>query len=162
MVGLLRSMIPTAVGLELVLDRECPPVQADAAEIRQVVLSLVTNAYEAIGTRQGAISIKTGSVLADRAFLEGGTHSDDVQPDRYSLLEVADTGPGMDDPTRARIFEPFFTTKFIGRGLGLAAVHGIVRSHGGTIKVETAAGRRATFTVLLPRASSGSAEAGTV
>jgi len=127
-----------------------PAVEADATQMRQVVMNLITNASEAIGDRSGAISIATGVMEAGREYL-GGTYLDEDLPEGYYVfMEVADTGCGMDEKTRSKVFDPFFSTKFTGRGLGLAAVLGIVRGHGGAIKVYSELGKGTTFKVLLP------------
>ncbi len=126
------------------------PVRADPARIHQVVLSLATNAAEALGDSAGSIHVSTGAGRRDRAWLDGCVLGEGLAEGTYASLQVSDTGCGMDDETRARLFEPFFTTKFAGRGLGLAAVLGIVRAHGGAIRVESAVGRGTTVTVLLP------------
>jgi PAS domain S-box-containing protein len=126
------------------------PAEVDANQIRQVMVSLVTNASEALGEQGGIISVSTGVMDCDRAYL-AGCHADDNLPEgRYVYLEVADTGSGIDEETQRRIFDPFFTTKFTGRGLGLAAVLGIVRGHRGAIKVHSEVGQGTTFKVLLP------------
>jgi two-component system cell cycle sensor histidine kinase/response regulator CckA len=108
------------------------------------------NASEAIGDRDGIIAISTGVLQCSREYL-GEIHADrDLSPGLYVSLEVSDTGSGMDAKTQARLFEPFFSTKFTGRGLGLAAVQGIVRGHRGAIKLESDPDRGTTFTVLFP------------
>jgi CheY-like chemotaxis protein len=120
--------------------------------VRQIVMNLITNASDAIGARSGVITIRTGVTEIDsrsRDDYVGG-----VPPDgTFVFLEVSDTGCGMDQDTQHNIFDPFFTTKFTGRGLGLAAVLGIVRGHHGAISVTSAVGKGTTFRVLfLPRA----------
>src|SRR5690606_29769264 len=95
------------------------------------------NASEAIGSGSGTITVSTGMVWADREYLEEAFLAPDLPEGRYVTLEVADTGCGMTPETRDRIFDPFFTTKFTGRGLGLAAVRGIVQRHKGTLKVHS-------------------------
>ncbi|HMO94610.1 MAG TPA: PAS domain S-box protein, partial [Tepidiformaceae bacterium] len=110
---------------------DLPAVEGDATQIRQVIMNLITNASDAIGERSGVISISTGLMQADRAYLASSYLDTDLPEGDYVYLEVADTGDGMDETTRDRIFDPFFTTKFTGRGLGLAAVLGIVRGHHG-------------------------------
>ena len=127
-----------------------PAIRADATQIRQVVMNLITNASEAIGDRSGIISISTGAMDCDRQYLDETYLADDLVEGCYVSLEVADTGCGMDGETLARIFDPFFTTKFTGRGLGLAAVLGIVRGHGGALKVYSEPGKGTTFKILLP------------
>ncbi len=150
--GLLKTVISKRVVLRFDLAPDLPPVEADATQIRQVVMNLITNASEAIEDRNGMVTVATGVLEADRAYLSG-TYLDESLPEgRYVYLEVSDTGCGMDEETRSRIFDPFFTTKFTGRGLGLAAVLGIVRGHGGAIKVYSEAGKGTSVKVLLPEA----------
>jgi CheY-like chemotaxis protein len=96
------------------------------------------------------VAISTGAMTVDRAYLAGTYMDNGLEEGRYIYLEVADTGPGMEEETRAKIFDPFFTTKFTGRGLGLAAVLGIVRGHQGAIRVESQPGRGTSFKVLFP------------
>ncbi|MCP4656332.1 MAG: PAS domain S-box protein [bacterium] len=127
-----------------------PAVEADATQLRQVVMNLITNASDAIAERSGMISIRTGAMDCDRAYLRD-TYFDEALPEGvYSYIEISDTGVGMDAQTRAKIFDPFFSTKFTGRGLGLAAVLGIVRGHRGALKVDSEPGRGSTFRILLP------------
>ena len=138
---------------------DVPAIEGDATQVRQVIMNLITNASDAIGARSGVISISTGMQYADRAYLAESYLDSDLPEGDYVYIEVADSGEGMDDETRARIFDPFFTTKFTGRGLGLAAVLGIVRGHHAAIKVYSEPGRGTTFKVLFPAASSGSVPA---
>lgn len=129
-----------------------PPVLADATQLRQIIINLVMNASEALDAPGGRILLRTGSVFATRPdFHNARTCRDEPEGD-YVFVEVSDTGSGMSPETLARIFDPFFTTKFTGRGLGLAAVIGIVRAHGGALFVESAPGRGTTFRVLFPQA----------
>jgi PAS domain S-box-containing protein len=130
--ALLGPSIPEGIAIRAELRNGLPAVMADRTQIRQVISDLLINAAEAIGRGPGAISISTD--------LRGTS----------LCVEVCDTGCGMDETTRSRIFDPFFTTKFMGRGLGLPAAYGTVRSHGGSISVASDAGRGSTFTVLLP------------
>jgi CheY-like chemotaxis protein len=125
-------------------------VDADASQLRQVVMNLVVNASEAIGERSGVITLSTGAMDCDRAYLSESWLDEQLPEGMYVFIEVADTGSGMDAETRARIFDPFFTTKFTGRGLGLAAVLGIVRGHRGAIKVYSELGKGTTLKVLFP------------
>jgi two-component system cell cycle sensor histidine kinase/response regulator CckA len=129
---LIASSIRKGVELKLDLAANLPLVEADVAQIQQLIMNLVINGAEAIDSAEGSVRVVTGV------------------RDNQVLLEVADTGAGMDDATLERIFDPFFTTKFTGRGLGLAAAQGIVRGHKGSITVRSTPGRGTTFTVLLP------------
>jgi CheY-like chemotaxis protein len=131
---------------------DLPAIEGDATQLRQVIMNLITNASDAIGDRSGVISISTGLMHADAAYLKTAYMDDALPEGDYVYLEVADTGLGMDEQTAERIFDPFFTTKFTGRGLGLAAVLGIVRSHRGAIKLYTEPGRGTTFKILFPTA----------
>ncbi len=147
---MLQSMVPRQVTLRFDLAAGLPPVEADAAQIRQVVLNLVMNAAEAIGDPPGTVRISADAIDCDCDYLASTWIHDSLPAGRYVFLEVADTGCGMDQQTLSRIFDPFFSTKFIGRGLGLPAVLGIVRSHKGAIKVYTEPGQGSTLRVLLP------------
>jgi PAS domain S-box-containing protein len=150
MLNMLRVSISKNAILKLNFAPNLPCVDADASQLRQVVMNLVVNASEAIGERSGVITLSTGAMDCDRPYLSEAWLDEQLPEGMYVFLEVADTGVGMDPDTRSRIFDPFFTTKFTGRGLGLAAVLGIVRGHRGTIKVYTELGRGTTFKVLLP------------
>ena len=127
-----------------------PAIEADATQVRQVIMNLIVNASEAIGERSGVISLTTGTVQCDAEYLKGAYTAEGIQPGTFVYLEIADTGHGMDRGTLDRIFDPFFTTKFTGRGLGLAAVLGIVRGHRGAIRVYSEPGRGTTFKLLFP------------
>ncbi len=153
---ILHASVARNVELYYHLGEGLPPVPADPAQIRQVIMNLVINAAEAIGEARGKITITTTARECDAAFLTAVSGADQLPPGRYVCLTVADTGSGMEASTQARIFEPFFTTRFTGRGLGLPVVLGIVRSHKGAISVESAPGKGATFMLLFP-ASSGAA-----
>lgn len=132
------------------LTKPLPTVNVDTTQIRQIIMNLVINASEAIGDRSGVIAISTGCLQCTEAYLQEFWLTDRVPEGLYVSLEVADTGCGMDKETLARIFDPFFTTKFTGRGLGMAAVLGIVRGHKGAIKVYSEPGKGSSFKVLLP------------
>lgn len=129
---------------------DLPTVEADATQVRQIIMNLVINASEAIGDQSGIITVSTGVMPCDRAYLAESYLDEKLPEGLYVYLEVADNGSGMSAETRARIFDPFFTTKFTGRGLGLAAVLGIVRGHGGAIKVFSEIGQGTIFRVLFP------------
>ncbi len=146
---LLEVSLGKSVVVKYQLAENLPPVEADEAQIQQVIMNLVTNANEAIGARSGVISTSTGVMHADEDYLRD-CHGDAPQPGRYAWLEVSDTGCGMDRETMERIFDPFFTTKSTGRGLGMSAVLGIVRGHKGALKVYSEPGRGTTFKLLLP------------
>jgi len=151
---LTRLSIPKNVSLELELAEALPAINADASQIQQIIMNLVINGAEAITMeKQGSVVMRTGIEDIDEQFIQR-TLISDVEPGRYVFLEVQDTGYGMDAPTLARIFDPFFTTKFTGRGLGLAAVLGIIRGHKGTVQVQTAPGEGTTFKVLFPASDS--------
>ena len=127
-----------------------PSVEADATQLRQVIMNLVINASEAIGDKSGVIAINTGCMECDRNYLKSVWLNDNLGSGLYVSLEVSDTGCGMDSDTLAKLFDPFFTTKFTGRGLGMAAVHGIVRGHKGAIRVYSEPGKGSSFKILLP------------
>jgi PAS domain S-box-containing protein len=129
---------------------ELPLLTADPSQIRQAVLNLVMNAVEAIEDAAGIVTLRTSVRSLERGELEDAYLAPDLATSRYVVLEVADTGSGMDEAMLARIFEPFFTTRFMGRGLGLAAVLGIVRGHHGGIQVRSTPGLGSSFTILLP------------
>jgi len=150
MVHLLEVSISKKVIIKYDFAQNVPPIEADATQIRQIIMNLVVNAAEAIGDRSGVISIRTGAMECDRAYLDDTYLENDLVEGTYSYFEVSDTGSGMDEETVTRIFDPFFTKKFSGRGLGLAAVLGIVRGHSGAIKLSSKPGKGTTFKVLFP------------
>ncbi len=152
MTQLLRVSLPKGVSIAFRLGENLPAVQADPTQIRQVVMNLVINAGEAIGERAGTITLTSGTLEADREYLSLAHMDKDSEPGSYLFLEVSDTGSGMSPETLARIFDPFFTTKFTGRGLGLASVLGIIRSHKGGLRVYSELGVGTSFKVLLPAA----------
>jgi PAS domain S-box-containing protein len=150
MTQLLRRVISKQAQLSLRLGRQLPAVVADATQLRQVVMNLITNASDALGDRLGTITLETGVVEANRQMLASTYLDEELPAGQYVYIDVTDTGEGMDAATSARIFEPFFTTKFTGRGLGLAAVLGIVRGHKGAIALQSTPGAGTRFRVLLP------------
>ena len=153
---LLRSSLPAGIELVPCLPRHSPCVEADPAQVHQVLMNLSTNAWQALGATSGRIEIgvETRKLYGDDPGL-------DLPPGDYACLWVTDSGQGMSADIQERIFEPFFTTKAPGEGtgLGLSVVHGIVRSHGGTLRVKSSPHKGATFTIYLPAASDGAAEA---
>ncbi len=151
MLQLLGASISKNSVLKTSLAENLPAVYANASQMRQIVINLITNASEALAEDGGVITVTTARVCMDQGSVDGG--GTDLPGCDYVRLEVSDTGCGMSTDIQARIFDPFFTTKFAGRGLGLAAVQGIVRSHGGAIEVESAPGQGTRIAVLLPCAS---------
>ncbi len=127
-----------------------PAVEADATQIRQILMNLVINASEAIGDKSGVIAINTGCMDCDKSYLKNVWMDENISEGLYVYLEVSDTGCGMSKETLGKLFDPFFTTKFTGRGLGMAAVLGIVRGHNGAIKVYSELNKGTTFKILLP------------
>jgi PAS domain S-box-containing protein len=162
MTQLLGRVISKQARLSLHLSPELPAMVGDATQVRQVVMNLITNASDALDQQPGLITLETGVMEADQGTLAATYLNEQLPSGRYVYLSVSDSGVGMDEPTRRRIFEPFFTTKFTGRGLGLAAVLGIVRGHRGAIDVKSEPGRGTTFQVLFPAATSVAAVEGTM
>ncbi len=152
-VRLLHSSIPGRVALHLDLPHNLPAVEADASQMQQVVMNLILNGAEAIGDESGVVVVRAGSRSIDRQYIEEELEDAAIEPGTYVFLEVRDSGCGMDEATKARIFDPFFTTKFTGRGLGLAAVAGIVRGHQGAIQVTSSPGKGSQFVVYFPAVS---------
>jgi PAS domain S-box-containing protein len=147
-VRFLRSTLPSTIRLEARTGR-CPPTMADPTQLHQVVMNLCTNAAQALADQHGYIMVTVDVRDVDPAQ---AARREGLKPGRYVVLQVTDTGVGMDDETQRRIFDPFFTTKPVGQGtgLGLAVVHGIVQAHGGTVTVHSSPGAGATFRVYLP------------
>lgn len=150
-VVLMNTSAPKTVDVKLDLAQRLPPVEADPGQMQQLVMNLVINAGEAIGEgNPGTIEIRTGERELTVKEIRESFVFEALRPGPYVWLEVKDTGAGMDEATKAKIFDPFFTTKFTGRGLGLAAVSGILRALGGAIRVYSTPGQGSTFYVLLP------------
>ena len=150
MLHMLEVSISKHAVLRLNLTRPLPSVEADATQMRQIVMNLVINASEAIGDKSGVIAITTGCMDCDRSYLKDVWLDENLTDGLYVYLEIADSGCGMDKGTLSKLFDPFFSTKFTGRGLGMAAVLGIVRGHKGSIKVHSEPGKGTTFKILLP------------
>jgi two-component system, cell cycle sensor histidine kinase and response regulator CckA len=155
-VPLIKSSIPKHVEVVLDLPEALPLVEIDRAQFQQVVMNLVINGAEAIAGTTGAVTVSASVGEFDSAALDDQFPNERLEPGRYVKTEVRDTGVGMDEGTLAKIFDPFFTTKFTGRGLGLAAVTGIVRSHKGAIHVTSAPGRGSIFQIYLPVSAAAS------
>ena len=158
MIELLRVSVSKNATLETDLGKDLPAVRANAAQISQIVINLVTNASEAIGVRDGAIRVTTRCAALSRD--SQGTAAERLPEGEYLKLVVSDTGEGMSPETQARVFDPFFTTRSAGRGLGLAVVQGIVRVLGGAIHLDSEPGKGSTFEILLPCAGAGAGTAG--
>ena len=151
MLELLRASLPARCELRHELAADAWG-ELDDTQLRQVLLNLATNAGESLGEGAGSVTIRTGKLNADGAYLADTRGVPDPEPGSYVFVEVADDGPGIEAETQRRVFDPFFSTKFSGRGLGLAAVLGIVRGHGGVVKLASGPGRGTCFRVLLPSA----------
>ena len=152
MVPLVQASFPRKITIVLNLAGSLPPIEADKTQLEQVVMNLLINAAEAIGESGGTLEVTAGY----RHFAQDARHGYIAENEirgGYVSLEVRDDGAGMDQETLRRIFDPFFTTKFMGRGLGLSAVLGIMRSHKGAIRVSSEPGRGTTFELLFPAVS---------
>jgi len=145
---LLQSSITKKARLDFDFEPDLPPISGDVTQFRQVVMNLITNASDALGEESGTIHISASRVEADQASMANAYLDAELSEGEYVCLEVTDSGCGMDADTQARLFDPFFTTKFAGRGLGMAAVLGIVRGHHGAIKVFSEPGLGTTFKLL--------------
>jgi len=148
--ALIQSSIPKNVVLTFDLAKDPLFIEADLAQLQQLVMNLVINGAEAIGPEGGRVTVATKLQMVDEAYKRTFNLDEDMKIGPYAVLAVSDTGCGMSEEVLPRIFDPFFTTKFVGRGLGLAAVQGIVRGHKGAMEVHSAVGEGTTFRVLLP------------
>ena len=148
----INAAVSSLVSVRLALHPDLPEIEGDRGQLRQLIMSLVTNASEAIAAGPGELTVATGCDEFTSDALANLVEAEAIGPGRYVWLEIRDTGSGMDEATRGRIFEPYFSTRAAGRGLGLAAALGIVRSHRGGITVESAPGAGARFRILLPPA----------
>ncbi len=150
---LLDTSVSKKIRLEMELEASLSTIGADRNQLEQVIVNLVMNAAEAIGDHAGSIRITTGEREIGLPFLRAHGHTADQLPGQYVYLEVRDTGQGMSPEVLQKIFEPFFTTKFLGRGLGLAAVFGILRRHHGFVTVDSVAGEGSQFRAWFPVAA---------
>lgn len=150
MLSLLETVIAKEAVLQLELSPTPLPIEGAPAQIRQVVMNLITNASDALEGRQGVIRVRTYTSSLDQEYLAKTYLNDNLPAGPYSILEVQDTGRGMEAETMSRMFDPFFTTKSAGHGLGMAAVLGIVRGHHGAIEVQSELNRGTVFRVLFP------------
>jgi len=150
---LLESSISKKATLAYNLGPALPSLRGDPAQLRQLLVNLVTNASEALHDGQGIIRVRSELAFWDRVQLASTYVDDELEPGDYVQLVVTDDGCGMNDETRAKLFEPFYSEKFVGRGLGMAAALGIVRGHRGAIEVRSTPDEGTTVTVALPAAA---------
>jgi PAS domain S-box-containing protein len=148
--SMLKVSIPKNIDFHLDSCPLLPGIDADATQIRQIIMNLIINAAEACGDSGGLVSIVSGCIDCTESFFKNTWFDREMPAGRYVSLEVADNGCGMEEETLSKLFDPFFTTKFTGRGLGMSAVLGIVRGHKGAITVESKKGEGTTFRVLFP------------
>jgi PAS domain S-box-containing protein len=152
---LLEVSISKRVALEYRFQPDLPPIEADGAQLQQVIMNLVTNASESIGDRDGTITLTTGTEFLAAPHEQVESHGWTLLPGPYVTLEVADTGCGMSPETRRRLFDPFFTTKFSGRGLGLSAMLGILKGHSAGIRIRSREGEGSSFKLYFPAGAAG-------
>jgi CheY-like chemotaxis protein len=149
-VTMLKATLPQNAVIKTDFSADIPFINADASQLKQIVMNLIINASEAVGEAQGEIRVS----LARTRVVAGESckdfHGKAIVPAEYVCLEVTDTGCGMDEATKWRIFEPFYTTKFTGRGLGMSVVLGIISSHDGALQLFSQLGQGSTFKVYLP------------
>lgn len=150
MADLLQVSISKKIRLSYQLPGDLPAIEGDPTQLRQVLMNLILNASESIGEHEGTVRVEAGSLYVDEAFRAEALLGKDLREGWHVFVRVSDDGPGMDAETRRRIFDPFYTTKFVGRGLGLAVVLGILRSHRGAVRVESRIGRGTAFTAVFP------------
>ncbi len=145
---LLKVTIPKKILLNLDLAPLLPPFEADAAQIQQLILNLLTNASDAIGDQEGVIRITTRSLRLGVGDLAKDFQGQALEAGAFVALEVSDTGCGMSPEVQTRIFDPFFSTKSLGRGLGLSAIQGILRGHHAGLRIDSQQGQGTTFKVF--------------
>ncbi len=147
---ILKAAVVKTAHLEFVLDEDIPNMRGDSGEIQQVALNLVTNASESLESGYGTVRVSTGVCYCNHAMLSKSLFPEKPQPQNMVFLEVADDGVGMENGAVDRLFDPFYTTKFLGRGLGMSVVHGVVKGHHGAITVDTHPGTGTTVRVYFP------------
>ena len=147
---LLKSNIPRTTTIHLEINEGLPFIRGDEDQVLSVIKNLAMNATEAIGQKDGDVTLMTGVMVCDETYLSRSRLEEKPEPGRFVFLEVTDTGCGMDAETQHRLFDPFFSTKFWGRGLGMAEVMGIVKGHHGAIIVESEVGKGTSIRVLFP------------
>ena len=159
LIGLLEVSITDKADIELVEWDQAVHIRGDGAQIHQAIHNIVANAAESMGDSPGRITIAVGTTHCSRNAFQPPFQDDDLPEGRYAFVRISDTGSGMTPDTHARAFDPFYTTKFIGRGLGLSAVLGVVRGHRGAISIESEAGKGTSVILLFPAVEVESAEA---
>lgn len=159
MTRIIKASISKKAVFQVDLKSKLPRIEADDSQIRQVIMSMIINASEALEGKPGAITVTTGVMECDSRFFNDSCLPEEMPAGKYVFLEVKDTGCGMDRETAGKVFDPFFSTKFTGRGLGLAALSGIVRGHKGAVKVESSPGEGTAFRIFFPACRSVPAEA---
>ena len=137
MMDILRSTVPHSIMIKTEISDKTPVIMADSSQFQQVIMNLVTNSAEAMGDKQGEIIITAGEEFVSADYLGRKRLNSDLKPGNYVCIDISDNGYGMDEEVRKKIFEPFFSTKQTGRGLGLPAVQGIMRGHGGAVIIES-------------------------
>jgi signal transduction histidine kinase/ActR/RegA family two-component response regulator len=155
---LFRTAIARTVTLNLSMSSQPCIIEADPGQVQQVIMNLITNAFEAIGEKPGVITLATGVMECEESYLSRSLLEEKPPAGRFVYVEVSDTGCGMDEETRQRLFDPFFTTKFTGRGLGMSAVLGIMRGHRGAILMDSAVAQGTNIRVLFPACEAISVE----
>jgi len=148
--SILKSSLPQNISIKPYLAVDIPVIQGDAGQLRQIVMNLMINASEAIGEEQGDIRVALAKRKITAAEPEKDYLGQAITVGSYICLEVTDSGCGMDDETKQRIFEPFYTTKFVGRGLGMSALLGVVTSHKGALQLSSQPDKGTTIKVYLP------------
>jgi CheY-like chemotaxis protein len=149
-VRMLQSGLNKNVTIELDLKRVVPEIHGDSGQIQQIIMNLIINAVEAIGDKNGTIKVALTRILVEVDRAEWDAFGTTIQAGGYICLEVTDSGCGMDEETQKRIFEPFYTTKVTGRGLGMSAIHGIIKAHKGTLHLDSTPGVGTSFKVCFP------------
>lgn len=161
-IELMKTAVTTSVEIMLSLAAELPDISANESQIQQIIMNLITNGSESIEMLHGCVNISTGVMNCDKKYLDATLLHENVVPGMFAYLDVTDNGCGMSKDTLGRLIDPFFTTKFTGRGLGMSVVVGILKSHGGTLLVDSEPGKGTRIRVLLPASETYTPEMGIV
>jgi len=153
--GLLDSVVGKQIILNQCLMKDLPDMYGDKNQLTQLIMNLITNAAEAMGEKSGEIMLRTDVCHLSSQDIASMSMPDHAKEGEFILIEVNDSGGGMNAQTQARIFDPFFTTKETGTGLGLAALLGIVRSHAGTLSLKSAPNEGSCFSIYFPQFTGG-------